>query len=74
MALRKLFRDFDIDGNGFIDAPELCQLIANSTGNAGVYQPLTMTEAELFLMSSIKAKRRWVFEAKRACIAYMEAL
>ena len=58
MALRKLFRDFDIDQNGFIDAPELCQLIANATGNAGIYQPLTMKEAELFLMTSIKMKRR----------------
>ena len=58
MALRKLFRDFDIDQNGFIDAPELCQLIANATGNAGVYQPLTMHEAELFLLTSIKAKHR----------------
>ena len=46
------------DNNGFIDAPELCQLIANATGNAGIYQPLTMQEAELFLLSSIKAKRR----------------
>ena len=52
MALRKLFRDFDIDKNGFIDAPELCQLIANATGRAGVYQPLTLQEAEAFLTSS----------------------
>lgn len=58
MALRKLFRDFDIDQNGFIDATELCQLVANATGNAGIYQPLTMKEAELFLMTSIKMKRR----------------
>jgi Ca2+-binding EF-hand superfamily protein len=58
MALRKLFRDFDIDQNGFIDAPELCQLIANATGHAGIYQPLTMQEAELFLLSSIKSKKR----------------
>ena len=58
MALRKLFRDFDVDNNGFIDAPELCQLIANATGNAGIYQPLTMYESELFLQSSIKSKRR----------------
>lgn len=58
MALRKLFRDFDIDQHGFIDATELCQLIANATGNAGIYQPLTMKEAELFLLTSIKVKRR----------------
>lgn len=64
MALRKLFRDFDIDKNGFIDAPELCQLIANATGRAGVYQPLTLQEAEAFLISSNRHGDRVIEEGR----------
>jgi hypothetical protein len=64
MALRKLFRDFDVDNNGFIDAPELCQLIANTTGRAGVYQPLTLQEAETFLASSNRHGDRVIEEGR----------
>lgn len=64
MAMRKLFRDFDEDNNGFIDAPELCQLIANATGHAGVYRPLTLQEAEAFLVSTNRKGDRFIEESK----------
>ena len=49
MALRKVFRDFDVDKNGTMNAHEIRDMILNYQAGTGIYRPPTILEAEVFI-------------------------
>ena len=49
MALRKVFRDYDVDKNGTMNAHEIRDMILNYQAGTGIYRPPTILEAEVFI-------------------------
>ncbi len=49
MALRKIFRDYDVDKNGTMNAHEIRDMILNYQAGNGIYRPPTIIEADAFI-------------------------